>query len=104
MTAPIASAWKIIPTFESKSIQRTLDFYVDFLGFELGGVKPEDGPSSDYTFCSIFAGDKAAANIYFFKPDGDVKPGLKIEANILRILQLNGASSTEPRINVVKDA
>ncbi|KAJ4038419.1 hypothetical protein NW761_009245 [Fusarium oxysporum] len=75
MTAPIASAWKIIPTFESKSIQRTLDFYVDFLGFELGGVKPEDGPSSDYTFCSIFAGDKAAANIYFFKPDGDVKPG-----------------------------
>jgi catechol 2,3-dioxygenase-like lactoylglutathione lyase family enzyme len=76
MTVPISSAWKIIPTFESKSIQRTLDFYVDFLGFELGGVKPEDGPSSDYTFCSIFAGDKAAANIYFFKPESGIfKPG-----------------------------
>ncbi|KAF4336627.1 glyoxalase family [Fusarium beomiforme] len=76
MAAPIASAWKIIPTFESQSIQKTLDFYVDFLGFTLGGVKPGDGPSSQYTFCSIFAGKKAAANIYFFKPEsGIVRPG-----------------------------
>ncbi|KAM0329736.1 hypothetical protein ACHAPQ_006602 [Fusarium lateritium] len=70
MSAPIASAWKVIPTFESQSIQRTIEFYVDFLGFELGGVKPEDGLPSQYTFCSVFAGEKAAANFYFFKPDG----------------------------------
>jgi catechol 2,3-dioxygenase-like lactoylglutathione lyase family enzyme len=76
MSAPIASAWKVIPTFESLSIQRTIEFYVDFLGFDLGGVKPEDGPPSEYTFCSIFAGEKAAANLYFFKPDGStVNPG-----------------------------
>ncbi|KAF4969985.1 hypothetical protein FSARC_2888 [Fusarium sarcochroum] len=76
MSTPIASAWKIIPTFESQSIQRTVDFYVDFLGFSLGGVKPEDGPPAQYTFCSIFAGDKAAANIYFFKPSSNtIKPG-----------------------------
>ncbi|KAM0561642.1 hypothetical protein ACHAPJ_002810 [Fusarium lateritium] len=76
MSAPITSAWKIIPTFESQSIQRTIHFYVNFLGFSLGGVKPEDGPSAEYTFCSIAAGDRAAANIYFFKPsDNTVKPG-----------------------------
>ncbi|KIL91296.1 hypothetical protein FAVG1_04910 [Fusarium avenaceum] len=76
MSAPIASAWKIIPTFESQSIQRTIEFYVDFLGFDLGGVKPENGPPSQYTFCSIFAGEKAAANLYFFKPDGRIaNPG-----------------------------
>ncbi|GKU17745.1 unnamed protein product [Fusarium langsethiae] len=61
---------------ESQSIQKTIDFYVDFLGFELGGVKPEDGHPSGYTFCSVFAGDRAAANIYFFKSkDDSVRPG-----------------------------
>ncbi|KAF4453022.1 glyoxalase family protein [Fusarium austroafricanum] len=76
MPPPIASAWKVMPTFESQSIQRTLDFYVEFLGFELASTEPEEGPPSEYTFCSIFAGEKAAANIYFFKPEGGtVKPG-----------------------------
>ncbi|KAF5019563.1 hypothetical protein F66182_8416 [Fusarium sp. NRRL 66182] len=76
MSAPITSAWKVIPTFESQSIQGTIDFYVNFLGFTLGGVKPEDVRPAQYTFCSVAAGDKAAANIYFFNPNGDkVRPG-----------------------------
>ncbi|KAJ3458083.1 hypothetical protein MRS44_012192 [Fusarium solani] len=68
--APVASAWKIIPTFESDDIARTLEFYVGTLGFTLASTKPEDGDPSLFTFCSIFAGEKAAANIYFFKPSG----------------------------------
>ncbi|KAM5344818.1 hypothetical protein ACJ41O_010680 [Fusarium nematophilum] len=77
MSAPITSAWKVIPTFKSQSIERTVKFYVDVLGFTLGGVKPEDGDPAQYTFCSVAAGDKAAANFYFFKPSGDdaVTPG-----------------------------
>ncbi|KAF4977682.1 hypothetical protein FZEAL_5822 [Fusarium zealandicum] len=71
MSAPMASAWKVIPTFKSQSIERTIHFYVDILGFNLASVKPEDEPPAQYTFCSIFAGDKAAANLYFFKPSGD---------------------------------
>ncbi|KAF5012979.1 hypothetical protein FDECE_986 [Fusarium decemcellulare] len=76
MSAPVASAWKIMPTFESQSIEKTIKFYVDILGFNLASVKPEDGEPAQYTFCSIWAGDKAAANIYFFKPpSGTATPG-----------------------------
>ncbi|KAB8261315.1 pyridoxal phosphate-dependent transferase [Aspergillus pseudonomiae] len=60
------SAWKVIPIFQSTSISRTVQFYTEILGFELGGVKPEDG-TSELTFCSIFMGTKAEANFYFSK-------------------------------------
>ncbi|KAE8383142.1 glyoxalase family protein [Aspergillus bertholletiae] len=60
------SAWKVIPMFQSTSISRTVQFYTEILGFELGSVKPEDG-ASELTFCSIFIGKKADANFYFSK-------------------------------------
>ncbi|PIG79340.1 aminotransferase GliI-like protein [Aspergillus arachidicola] len=60
------SAWKVIPMFQSTSISRTVQFYTEILGFELGSVKPEDG-TSELTFCSIFMGRKADANFYFSK-------------------------------------
>lgn len=72
MSSPITSAWKVIPVFESHSIAETLKFYVDILGFTLASVKPEDSTDpNEYTFCSIYAGDKAAANFYIFKSTGD---------------------------------
>ncbi|KAF7617894.1 hypothetical protein AFLA_006804 [Aspergillus flavus NRRL3357] len=43
---------------------RTVQFYTETLGFELGSVKPENG-TSELTFCSIFMGKKADANFYF---------------------------------------
>ncbi|OOO14051.1 aminotransferase class I and II [Aspergillus oryzae] len=58
------SAWKVIPMFQSTSISRTVQFYTETLGFELGSVKPENG-TSELTFCSIFMGKKADANFYF---------------------------------------
>ncbi|EAQ85250.1 hypothetical protein CHGG_09264 [Chaetomium globosum CBS 148.51] len=60
----VQSAWKIIPHFRSDNIQATVDFYTQVLGFTVGGVHT-DGQSGQQTFCSLYAGDKAAANIYF---------------------------------------
>lgn len=69
MATAVASAWKIIPSLESSSIEATIKFYIDDLGFTLGGTKssPPDTPGAELTFCSIFAGAKAAANFYFFQ-------------------------------------
>ncbi|KAH6630669.1 Glyoxalase/Bleomycin resistance protein/Dihydroxybiphenyl dioxygenase [Chaetomium sp. MPI-SDFR-AT-0129] len=61
---PIQSAWKIIPHFHSSNIQSTVHFYTNVLGFTIGGIHTDD-QSGQATFCSLFAGDKAAANIYF---------------------------------------
>ncbi|KAH6640421.1 Glyoxalase/Bleomycin resistance protein/Dihydroxybiphenyl dioxygenase [Chaetomium tenue] len=60
----VQSAWKIIPHFRSENIQATVDFYTQVLGFTVGGIHT-DGQSGQQTFCSLYAGDKAAANIYF---------------------------------------
>jgi uncharacterized glyoxalase superfamily protein PhnB len=61
------STWKIIPQFQSRSIAATLKFYTEYLGFVLGGVSPDDVEISEARFCSVFAGKKADANIYFFR-------------------------------------
>ncbi|KAG0336153.1 hypothetical protein BG000_006870 [Podila horticola] len=60
----VRSAWKIISQFPSRSIKRTIKFYSEELKFELGGFHPDDG-TSEPTFCSVFIGKKAEANIYF---------------------------------------
>ena len=74
MAHPAASAWKIIPQFQSLSITRTIRFYTEELGFNLGGVHPGNS-TSDATFCSVFIGSKAEANIYFVKCEpGDFHP------------------------------
>ncbi|KAL6913796.1 hypothetical protein ACHAPO_002248 [Fusarium lateritium] len=105
MAAPIGSAWKIIPTFQSQSIQKTIEFYVDFLGFELGGVKPEDGHPSEYTFCSVFAGDRAAANIYFFKSkDDSFKPSSAYIALGTEQLDIMYDTIKFQRSNVIQEA
>ncbi|KAK1454645.1 glyoxalase family protein [Colletotrichum melonis] len=62
----IGSAWKIIPSLSSRDIAATVDFYTSELGFTLGGTKPENGDDSPLYFCSVYTGNKAAANIYFF--------------------------------------
>jgi uncharacterized glyoxalase superfamily protein PhnB len=64
MAEIVRSAWKIIPQFPSRSIQNTVKFYTEELNFQLGGLHPDDG-TSEPTFCSIFIGKKAEANIYF---------------------------------------
>lgn len=67
---PTASAWKIIPHFPSRCIPATIAFYTTVLGFTLGGTYVHDdhplAGAGDPTFASLFVGDKAAANIYFF--------------------------------------
>ncbi|KAM0280223.1 hypothetical protein ACHAQH_004181 [Verticillium albo-atrum] len=64
MATSLNSAWKIIPSLQSKSIEATVAFYTNDLGFTLGGTESDDnGPY----FCSVAAGSKAAANIYFFR-------------------------------------
>jgi len=65
-TEIVRSAWKIIPQFPSRSIKLTIKFYTEELKFELGGFHPDDG-TSEPTFCSVFIGKKAEANIYFDK-------------------------------------
>jgi len=67
MTELVRSAWKIIPQFHSRSINETVKFYTEELSFELGGVHPDDGGTPEPTFCSVFVGRKADANIYFFQ-------------------------------------
>jgi uncharacterized glyoxalase superfamily protein PhnB len=71
MTHPTSSAWKIIPQFQSLSIPSTIHFYVYTLGFTIGGIHHPTHPSSstntEPTFCSLFIGNKAEANIYFSK-------------------------------------
>ncbi|KAK6525548.1 hypothetical protein TWF281_010610 [Arthrobotrys megalospora] len=55
--ALVASAWKIIPFFQSRNISATVRLYTKELGFTLGSEEPH--------FASLFAGPKAASNIYF---------------------------------------
>lgn len=64
----VKSAWKIVPQFHSRDIAATVGFYTTVLGFTIGGVHPS-APSPP-TFCSVYAGDRAAANIYFFLRGG----------------------------------
>ena|SRR3569833_212925 len=67
---PIASAWKIIPLFQSRDIRRAFAFYTSVLGFKgiLHTAPPGEGQGADAeteaTFCSVLAGPKAAANLY----------------------------------------
>jgi uncharacterized glyoxalase superfamily protein PhnB len=68
------SAWRVIPQFDSKSIDDTVKFYTDELHFKLGGTYSHDN-SDTLTFCSLYMGKHAAANIYFFtKPEAEFKP------------------------------
>lgn len=68
----VRSAWKIIPMFQSCSIEKSVRFYREELGFEIGGLHPD---SSNPTFCSVFAGGKAEANIYLHQcPPEDFHP------------------------------
>ncbi|EGX46417.1 hypothetical protein TWF173_003817 [Orbilia oligospora] len=53
----VDSAWKIIPFFQSRDIHATVLLYTQELGFTLGSEEPH--------FASLFAGPKAASNIYF---------------------------------------
>ncbi|RVD89963.1 uncharacterized protein DFL_000949 [Arthrobotrys flagrans] len=55
--AMVDSAWKIIPFFQSRDIHETVLLYTNELGFTLGSEEPH--------FASLFAGPKAASNIYF---------------------------------------
>ncbi|CAM1503496.1 Fc.00g010870.m01.CDS01 [Cosmosporella sp. VM-42] len=76
---PVETAWKVIPAFQSRNINATVEFYTQVLGLTLGGLYNHDNsnaaddsaPPPEATFCSVFAGHKAAANIYFFKPKND---------------------------------
>lgn len=73
MAEIVRSAWKIIPQFSSRSIEATAKFYADELSFIVGGLYPED--AAEPTFCSVFIGKKAEANIYFHKcPPDDFRP------------------------------
>jgi hypothetical protein len=65
MAEIVRSAWKIIPQFSSRSIDATTKFYAEELSFIVGGIYPED--VSVPTFCSVFIGKGAEANIYFHK-------------------------------------
>jgi hypothetical protein len=56
------SAWKIIPKFQSLSIDDTVQFYTNELNFVVGSSYP-----SVKGFCSVSIGRHAAANIYFFE-------------------------------------
>ncbi|RXG42328.1 hypothetical protein VDGE_09601 [Verticillium dahliae] len=73
MAAALTSAWKIIPSLQSTSIAATAAFYTEELGFTLAGTESDGGEAY---FCSVHAGPKAAANIYFFRASPeDCKPG-----------------------------
>ena len=61
----VASAWKIIPKFQSLSIIDTVQFYTTELNFVVGSAYPSEGNSKG--FCSVSIGRYAAANIYFFE-------------------------------------
>jgi catechol 2,3-dioxygenase-like lactoylglutathione lyase family enzyme len=69
MSPAITSAWKIIPQFKSRNIKASADFYTKELGFTLGGIDSDD--IGEAQFCSVFVGDKAAANIYLHLFDGN---------------------------------
>jgi uncharacterized glyoxalase superfamily protein PhnB len=65
MAQLVASAWKIIPKFQSLSISDTVQFYKNELNFLVGSAYPSSGNSKG--FCSVSIGRGAAANIYFFQ-------------------------------------
>lgn len=71
------SAWKVIPQFNSTSIPRTIDFYTKDLHFTLGGTHSDgDDEDNSPTFCSVYIGKKADANIYFFETDINTAPAI----------------------------
>jgi len=58
----VKSAWKIIPQFQSRDIDATVAFYETELGFTTSTHAADGGKN---TFCSVFAGQKADANLYY---------------------------------------
>jgi hypothetical protein len=69
MAQYVASAWKIIPKFQSLSIENAVQFYTNELDFVVGSAYPSEGSSRG--FCSVSVGHYAAANIYFFECRAD---------------------------------
>ncbi|KAH6673878.1 glyoxalase family protein [Verticillium dahliae] len=64
---------KSSPLSSRTSIAATAAFYTEELGFTLAGTESDGGEAY---FCSVHAGPKAAANIYFFRASPeDCKPG-----------------------------
>jgi uncharacterized glyoxalase superfamily protein PhnB len=78
MHSPTNSARKIIPHFPSKSIPSTIRFYSQVLHFHVGEAQYTRGKTLHPTFCSVYAGEHANANIYFFltsESDRKLSPG-----------------------------
>ncbi|KAH6682257.1 glyoxalase family protein [Plectosphaerella plurivora] len=75
MAEAMKSAWKVIPGLPSKDIRATASFYADVLHFTVAETKTNhDSASDEPDFCSVFAGPKAAVNIYFTL-EKDAEPG-----------------------------
>lgn len=53
---------KLTPNLMVASVERSLSFYVDLLGFERGMSVPEESP---YVFASVTSGTSGAVEIFF---------------------------------------
>lgn len=73
MAHAMKSAWKVIPGLPSRDIQATAKFYGEVLHFTVAETVSKSG-GDEPDFCSVFAGPKAAVNIYFSKEE-KAEPG-----------------------------
>jgi len=73
-TSATRSAWKIIPHFPSNSIPSTIQYYAQVLYFKTSEPQFTQKDIPEPTFCSVFIGEKADANIYFFR-NKSLSPG-----------------------------
>ena len=71
----IQSAWKVIPQLQSRNLQASIEFYSVKLGFAIGGVHTDEG-TNDPIFASVYAGNKAVANIYLSQLAEEVQSGV----------------------------
>ena len=101
--AAARSAWKIIPQFQSRSIEKTVESYTKTLGFEFGGLHPDDDGSSPATFCSVAIGRKSDANIYFFKSTDEFHPsGAHIALGTAELDEYWELLSARPEVDVLE--
>lgn len=60
----------VTPMLQARSLEETVDFYTQSLGFSLEGTWPAEGPK---VWCSLRAG---GASLMFVQADGTTEPSL----------------------------
>lgn len=99
------SAWGCIPHFQTRSVNRSIEYYTKVLHFSLGGIDPED--SKEPNMCSVYVGTGIkGGNIYIFQREAEkaIEPSkVMIALGTQAVDQYYDLLKTEGKAEIVDD-